>query len=422
MTCKKTINYLESLLLEAEIKNYGRSLSKQDYIDRHFNLPINKIYLNNVPCSATKEEILELWELVFEKPPFKHQDPIAYGQWKNIMDSIVSAAKEILPNTFVFEQIPCFDDLKSPIFASLEDEVFNARILYTSKNKEPIEPIILFHSGLFPVADILPRFFLEIIDPTGQQKQLTINLNNIHDDLYNKSVLIAFPYTIKYLLSTNHLFGFPYPFEESTYSNFNHIYTYCILLFIAAHEYSHYLLKYKKLCYNDDIGMSAEEFGLSEEEWKDYDKAWQDELQADGLAILLTLKAAHYRGFSKNNVCTGILLAIITIDILTKAHMLKFGIYEDCMIPLSSTHPPTEYRIRRIAATLFKSYEYNDVIATYIQVAYKCLWHATRRHILETELVFQECGTKNYSMEQFVKLLTDIVKSNINSRDIFGKS
>ena len=418
MTCKKTIDYLESLLLETEIKTHGRVLSKQDYIDRHFNLPINKISLNNIMYSGTKEEILELMELVYEKPPFQHQDPILYGQWKIIMDSIVRAAKEILPHTVFSDQIPCFDDLKSPIIASFEDDKFNARIIYTNKNKESIEPIVLFHNGLFTVSDIFPRFFLEMLDSTGEEKQIEVNLNNIIDDLYNESVLIAFPFTIRYLLSTNHLFGFPYPFKESTYSNINHIYSLCILLFIAAHEYSHYLFKYKKLFY--DPGISAHEFGLSEEEWQYYEKAWKDEFQADSLAISLTLKAAHYIGFSKNNICTGILLAIITIDILTKAQMLKFGIYEDDMIPLSPTHPPTGNRITKIATTLVKNYEYDAVMATYIQTAYKGLWLATRRHLLETELIFQEGGIEHYTMAQFINSLKDIVKSNINSRNIFG--
>ena len=361
MTCKKTIDYLESLLLEAEIKTYGRVLSKQDYIDRHFNRPLNKIAINNIMFSATKEEILECMELIYEKPPFEHQDPILYGQWKSIMNAIVRAAKEILPTTIFSEQLPCFDDLKSPIIASLEDDEFNARIRYTNNNKETIEPIVLFHNGLLKVADILPRFFLEMVDPTGKQKQFEVNLDNINDDLYNESVLFAFPYTIKYLLTTNHLFGFPNPFEESTYSNFNHVYSTCILLFIAAHEYSHYLLKYEKLHYEPE--MSAKELGLSEEARQYYDKAWKGEFQADSLAIPLTLKAAHYLGFSKNNICTGILLAIITIDILTKAQMLKFGIYEDDMIPLSKTHPPTGYRINKIASTLVNNYGYNVVLA-----------------------------------------------------------
>ena len=401
---QKTIEYIESLLQRAEIKLYGHLLDENERLMRH--IEGTKIFINNFGSNkrfeidGTPEIIQILLDDIFEKPFFNYQDPINYGTMMQIIQDIHGAANMAMPKYI--------ENLQMPIVATIENEEYNAKFLTKNRTGEKIEPALLFHSGIFTFSEIISDVYLGFLDNREINGKNEILVGDIPKMLNNENLLFSFAYVIKHLLSVNHLLGMPYVFGDHSARHISHVFRHCILIFIAAHEYSHYVFEYTDLDYDPMITLSETDFDNTQRLF--FESAWKNEFKADSLALYLTLSVGKTLGYKKSNICTGIFLAITILDILTKTQNLKDGIDIDSSMVLTETHPPINMRKDIIGSALVKRHGHNPYSLALIESFFYGLWEATWRHVVQTELVFRERGYKFYTLSEFAHSLKDVIK------------
>lgn len=288
-----------------------------------------------------EEYLLQIKELE-KNLPTEYQETWTYSILLGIFKEMESVLEEVENSGGGTGELPAV-----PTFGTVRMGDFSAQIACSDRE----DYLIVFSEGLFGFANLFSKVLGDCFEVTKEKKGYTYStdfesvkkrmekkgeIQKHFDDLILAYMAAGNPHAARQYFPTKELGAIASIIRDG------------IEIFVAAHEYSHLVLGHLA-CENKKfmvmkINGGQEENGKEEnEKIREYMYQWKDEVEADTLAMQITMAVMYKRGYDRALSFIGVYCAMLALDLAEKMENLKAGKNADS-VRISATHPPAKLR------------------------------------------------------------------------------
>ncbi len=279
---------------------------------------------------------------VEEKLPTKYQDPGEYVLLEHIFEDIRSFVKNLKTDDKRIKELP---DI--PTFGTVKMGSFSAQISGSGEG----DYLILFANGMFGFANLLSKVIGDSFVLIKEENfySFSTDFDQIKIRLEEKKEIQRHfnDLMMGYMIRENAHAARQY-FPSRQLSAIASIIREGMEIFVAAHEYAHLILGHlssdtRRIRVTGEGEKNLRESQEEDDEIKESIYNWKDEVEADSLAVIITMGVMTQKGYDRALSFMGPGTAMLGMELLEGLENLKEG--RDPQTPRNSkTHPSGNLR------------------------------------------------------------------------------
>lgn len=288
----------------------------------------------------TAEGYIRYLKEMEQRLPTRYQSVWSYSLLEQIFGEMQAALERAKTSAGKMPELPPI-----PVFGTVRMGEFSAQIACSKKD----EYLIVFSEGMFGFCNLFSKVIGDCFEAQreGEGYRYKTDPGTVRERIRSRrDIQRHFNDLILACMAAGHPHAAKQYFPSEELMNIASILCDGMEVFVAAHEYAHLVLGHLS-CGVRSFSLDAGETPAGEGRIRKYIYRWADEIQADILAMEITMAVMGSRGYDRTLSFAGIGCAMLALDLTERIQNLKEGRAAKAE-RVSPTHPPAVMRRKEL--------------------------------------------------------------------------